>query len=203
MTEAASSPDAAALAMSEVCCAVTPGTDEAESLPTSPWDADDACLEAVGDCSASSLSALWGEASSALPDSGALALATYSNRAAESAAAPSDLGTDGTAAVDAACLSKPEAAKEAALQTAAELVGLCEGELQSGNGRLSAWSVAAAPGDAEAWPSSGTSAAPLGTVGSPRNLGLANGDCEPPVGTAVGCNADLELQPGRCATLVA
>ena len=47
--------------MSVVCCAVTPGIDEAETPPTPPWDADDACLEVVGVCGASSLSALLGE----------------------------------------------------------------------------------------------------------------------------------------------
>ena len=53
LAEAASSANTAAVAMSEGCCAVAPGTDEAESPPESPWDADDACLEAVGDGGAS------------------------------------------------------------------------------------------------------------------------------------------------------
>ena len=61
LTKASCSPNAAALAMSVVCCAVTPGIDEAETPPTPPWDADDACLEVVGVCGASSLSALLGE----------------------------------------------------------------------------------------------------------------------------------------------
>ncbi len=83
----------------------------------------------------------------ALPDSGALALAELLSQHVLPVALALTL-IDGTAAADAACGSKSEAVQEAALMTAAELYGQCTGELQSSDGRLSAWSVAVAAGDA-------------------------------------------------------